>query len=192
MPETMADSRTFPKSGVTCCDETHCRCEVFGTHFGLEVGHGFSFSSVISGAPFCKETDGETAKHSQDPDRVTIADSGIVLVRGGIESLMQASLNAPVLASGGKPLLRVHLIRGTVRDQVHRFGFVRADAAMEPGNLLDVRETREFSRCRLSMNLALFRSRAIDLVGPGKCRRHGGRGERPPREWRRSVSGSFA
>lgn len=77
----MADSRTFPKSGVTCCNETYCRCDVFGTHFGLEVGHGFPISLFIPGAPFCEETDGETAKHSQDPDPVTIADSTIVLVR---------------------------------------------------------------------------------------------------------------
>lgn len=97
---------------------------------------------------------------------------------------MQASFNAPVQTSEEKPFFCVHLILGTVCDQVHGLRFVRADVPMESCNLFDVRETGEFRVCRLSVNLALFRSLAIDLLGPGKCRSHGWRGEKPPEEWR--------
>lgn len=103
---------------------------------------------------------------------------------------MQAAFDTPVGADGVKPLGCVQLIRRAAGDQMDRLRLVLADVAIELCNLLDVREAGTFRGCRLRVYLPLFRSAAIDLLGPGKRRRHGLRGKRPP-AWRRSVCARF-
>ena len=79
-PHRMAYSRTDFECGVTCCDETHCGGCVFGTHMGLEIGHGDVLAFRVARTPFGEEADGETAEHTQDPDGVAVADAALILV----------------------------------------------------------------------------------------------------------------
>jgi len=84
----MAYSRTGFERGVTCCDETHCGGCVFGTHMGVEIGHGGVLAFRIAGTPFGEETDGQPAEHPQDPDGVAVADAALIFVEGSVETLM--------------------------------------------------------------------------------------------------------
>ena len=103
---------------------------------------------------------------------------------------MQAAFDAPVLSGGGKPLCCVKSIRSATGDQVDRLWLVLTDVTIELSDLLDVREASKLRGCLLRVNLPLFPSASIDLVGPRKRRRHGLRGKRPP-AWRRSVCARF-
>ncbi len=60
----MAYSRAGFERGVTCCDETHCGCYVFGSHFGLEVSHGRVLTFGVAGTPFGKEADSQATEHA--------------------------------------------------------------------------------------------------------------------------------
>ena len=188
----MASSRTFLKRGVTCCDKTHCGCCVLGRHFGMKVCHGSPLAFFIAGTPFGEEADGQTSEHAQDPDSVTVTDTAIVFVGGGVEPLMEAAFDAPILADRLKPLDRVQLFRRTAADQAHRFWLMFTDVAIELCNLFDVREAGTFRGCRLCANLPTFPSAAIDLVGPGQRGCHGLREKKPPVWRRRSGCVKFA
>ena len=125
-----------------------------------------------------------------DPDSVAGSDTALILIGRSVETLMQSAFDAPVLADGGKPLDCVQSIRSTAGDQVDRLWLVFADVTIELCNLFDVWEAGTFRGCRLCVNLPLFRTPAIDLVGPSQRRRHELRGKRPP-AWRRSVCARF-
>lgn len=103
---------------------------------------------------------------------------------------MYCTLDAPVLARSLKPLGRVQALRGPTGQQVHRFGFVFTDMAIEFGDLFDVREAELLRGCRLRMNLSAFPPALVHLVGPGHRRGDRLRGKNPP-AWRRSVCGAF-
>ena len=150
----------------------------------LEVGHGCALAFCIAGPPFGEDADGETSQHPQDPDSVAVTHAALVFVGGRIDPLMQAAFDAPVLTVGGEPLGRVQALRAAAGDQMHRFGLVLANVAIQLCDLLSVWEAGTFRGDLLRANLPAFPSAAIDLVGPRHRRRHGLRGKRPP-EWRR-------
>ena len=53
---------------------------MFGPPIGLKVCHGCLFSLRVAGAPFGKETDGQTAELAEHPDGVAVANTTVIFI----------------------------------------------------------------------------------------------------------------
>jgi hypothetical protein len=42
----------------------------------------------VAGTPFGEETDRQAAEHPQDPNAVSVSDTALIFVGGGVETLM--------------------------------------------------------------------------------------------------------
>ena len=188
-PDTVY-SRTGFECGVTCADETHGRYGVFRTHGGLEIGHGGVLALRVAGTPFGEEADHQTAEHSQDPDGVAITDAALIFVGRRVKTLMEATLDAPILTDALQPLPRVQALWRKAAEQLHCLGLVFAEMAIQLCDLLDMWEADLLSGGRLGMNLAAFAPPPVQFVSPSHRRVDRLRGKNPP-AWRRNVRGVF-
>ena len=145
----------------------------------------------VTRAPLGEQADREAAEQAQDPDGVAVADAAVVLAGGGIEALVQAAFDTPVLPIGLEPLLGVEAVGFAAGQQPNGFGLVRADMPVELGGLRDMREADLLRRGRAGVNLSAFATAAVAFLAPSHGLCHGPRGKNPPR-WRGTGSAPFA
>lgn len=164
---------------------------MFGTHGGVEIGHGGVLALRVAGTPCGEETDRQAAEHTQNPHGVAIADAALIFVGRGIEALVEPRFDAPIRTDALQPVLRGQALWREATEQIHRLGLVFPEMAIELCDLLDMGETDLFSGGRLGMDLTALPPAPIQFLGPRHPRGARQRGKKPP-AWRRSVRGVCA
>jgi hypothetical protein len=97
-------------------DEAHGRCAMIFCHAGLEAGRGNLFWAALLGTPLDQEAIGDGAKHAQDSHSIIILHPAAVIIIGDIQTLVQATFDAPSLAIEQEPEHRWQQCRRSTGD----------------------------------------------------------------------------
>jgi len=119
-----------------------------GVHVGVEVGHGDMPTLGVAGTPLGLETDGQAPEHAQHPDGVTVTHAALVFVGRGIQTLMDAPLDAPVLAIDPQEGLRQQVLGTATGQEPDGFGLVLAEKARRAASTWSAG-----TRCRSRQNV---------------------------------------
>jgi hypothetical protein len=110
---------------------------MFGVHGGEKVCGGFVVRFCLEGAPMNTEAVAEATKHADDAHRLGFAHSAKIIEVGDVESLVQATFDAPGGTIVLKPLGGVEFFGQQTGHQRDDFRLVVTQVAAQQGHLLD-------------------------------------------------------
>lgn len=113
---------------------------MFFGHAGLKIGGRDLVGSALTRAPFHEQTNGQPAKHAQDPHAIVALDPAAIVVVGHIQTLVEAAFDAPALAVQVQPLTRGQPFDRGAGEQGYFFVLAAGGLAQQPRPLRGERE----------------------------------------------------
>jgi hypothetical protein len=150
---------------------------VVEAHGIVKVAEGGFRAFGMLPAPMHEEAHAQAAEHAQQVNGIAVAHAAFVFLRGHIQALVEAVLDAPTLTIELQPAGGLEALWRCTAEQVDSFRLAGADLPMQDGGLSCGREADLLRVDALALEGANFLPAFILLLG---LRPSGGGGGRDP------------